>query len=239
MNYEYLDRLRQSHPAWKLLTAGSAPLVISFLEKTFIEGNIRSISGSRIEEQLEDYLIYIRSVYGDGSYPRTPSEYLDEWAEGNRGWLRKYYPRTGDEAEFDITPSAEKVIEWLRSFEKREFVGTESRLLLIFQMIRDLVSAAESDPEKRIAELEKRRSEIDEEINRARQGLISAYDSRQIKENFWLEPELAKVATNTSYTVHTYVPYFFIHNFPFFWYILDFYLNKIIFFRGFYKNINN
>jgi len=197
MNYEYLDRLRQSHPAWKLLTADSAPLVISFLEKAFIDGNIRSISESRLEEHLEDYLIYIRSIYGDESYPRTPSEYLDDWADSSRGWLRKYYPRTGDEAEFDITPSAEKVIEWLRGFEKREFVGTESRLLLIFQMIRDLVSAAESDPEKRIAELEKRRSEIDEEISRARQGLVTAYDSRQIKENFWrIEEEVRRLMSD-------------------------------------------
>jgi hypothetical protein len=115
MNYEYLDRLRQSHPAWKLLTADSAPLVINFLEKAFIDGNIRSISESRLEEHLEDYLIYIRSIYGDESYSRTPSEYLDDWADGSRGWLRKYYPRTGDEAEFDITPSAEKVIENLKN----------------------------------------------------------------------------------------------------------------------------
>jgi NADPH-dependent 2,4-dienoyl-CoA reductase/sulfur reductase-like enzyme len=89
--------------------------VISFLEKAFIDGNIRSISESRLEEQLEDYLIYIRSIYGDESYPRTPFEYLDGWADSSRGWLRKYYPRTGDEAEFDITPSAEKVIENLKN----------------------------------------------------------------------------------------------------------------------------
>ena len=117
MNYEYLNRLKAAHPAWRLLTADSAPFIISFLEKIFIEGNIRSIAESALEEKLEDYLLTIRSIYGDESYPRASSEYLDDWADSSRGWLRKYYPKTGDEAEFDITPHAEKVIEWLRSFE--------------------------------------------------------------------------------------------------------------------------
>ncbi|HPS57221.1 MAG TPA: DUF3375 domain-containing protein [Spirochaetota bacterium] len=197
MNYEYLNRLKAAHPAWRLLTADSAPFIISFLEKIFIEGNIRSIAESALEEKLEDYLLTIRSIYGDESYPRASSEYLDDWADSSRGWLRKYYPKTGDEAEFDITPHAEKVIEWLRSFEKKEFVGTESRLLLIFRMIRDLVNAAEDDPDRRIGELEKRKAEIDIEIQKIRSGLLSAYDSRQIKESFWrIEEEVRRLISD-------------------------------------------
>lgn len=185
MNYDYLDRLKKIHPAWKLLTADSAPLVISFLERVFIGQNIRSIKESSLEEKLEDYLTHIRSIHGDNSYPREADDYLDDWSEGTHGWVRKYYPRLGDEAEYDITPAAEKTIEWLRSFEKREFIGTESRLLLIFQMVRDLVGATETDPQKRIDELEKRKAEIDDEIIRVKEGLVTSYDSRQIKENFW------------------------------------------------------
>ncbi len=185
MNYEYLESLRKNHPAWRLLSADSAPLVISFLEMTFIRDNIRSIKESYLEEKLDDYLIHIRSIYGEDSFPRSSSEYLDDWSESTHGWVRKYYPRTGDEAEYDITPAAEKAVEWIRTFEKKEFAGTESRLLLIFTMLRELVSSAETDPEKRIAELEKRKAEIDMEIERIKDGQIASFDTRQIRENLW------------------------------------------------------
>ncbi len=197
MNYDYLDRLKKTHPAWRLLTADSAPLVISFLEREFIDRNVRSIKESMLEEKLEDYLAHIRSIHGADSYPRSADDYLDDWSEGTHRWLRKYYTGTGDEAEYDITPAVEKVIEWLRSFEKKEFIGTESRLLLIFQMLRDLVGATETDPEKRIEELEKQKSEIDDEIRQIRGGLVTSYDTRQIKENFWrIDEEIRRLMSD-------------------------------------------
>lgn len=197
MNYEYLDSLRKNHPAWRLLSADSAQFVISFLEMTFIHGNIRSIRESLLEEKLDDYLIHIRSVYGEDSFPRRSSEYLDDWSESSHGWVRKYYPRKGDEAEYDITPAAEKAIEWIRTFEKKEFVGTESRLILIFSMLRDLVNSTERDPEKRIAELEKRKTEIDNEIERIKNGQSVSFDSRQIRENLWrIEEEIRNLMSD-------------------------------------------
>lgn len=44
----------------------------------------------------------------------------------------------GDEPLFDLTPATEKVIEWIASFEQKQFVGTESRLLTIFRLLRRL-----------------------------------------------------------------------------------------------------
>jgi hypothetical protein len=197
MNYDYLDRLKKTHPSWRLLSADSAPLVISFLERVFIDQNIRSIKESYLEEKLEDYLVHIRSIHGSDSYPRKAGDYLDDWSESTHGWVRKYYPRLGDEAEYDITPAAEKAVEWLKSFEKKEFVGTESRLLLIFQMIRDLIAATETDPQKRIDELENRKSEIDDEISKIKNGQITTYDSRQIKESFWrIDEEIRRLMSD-------------------------------------------
>jgi len=197
MNYDYLDRLKKTHPSWRLLSADYAPLVISFLERVFIDQNIRSIKESYLEEKLEDYLVHIRSIHGNESFPRKAYEYLDDWSESTHGWVRKYYPKLGDEAEYDITPAAEKSIEWLKSFEKKEFVGTESRLLLIFQMIRDLIAATETDPQKRIDELENRKTEIDDEINKIKNGQITTYDSRQIKENFWrIDEEIRRLMSD-------------------------------------------
>lgn len=185
MDYKYLESLKRTHPAWRLLTADNAPFVISFLERIFIQGNVRGIRESLINEKMDDHILYLNSIYGDDAFPRKASDYLDDWSDESRGWLRKYYPRLGDEAEYDITPTVEKVIEWLHSFRKREFVGTESRLLLIFQMLKDLVNATETDPQKKIKELKKQKKEIDEEIKRVKEGNANPFDLRQIKENLW------------------------------------------------------
>jgi hypothetical protein len=39
MDYETLNSLRQNHPAWKLLRAGHAALIASFLHRTYITGD--------------------------------------------------------------------------------------------------------------------------------------------------------------------------------------------------------
>jgi hypothetical protein len=44
MDFDELDLLRRADPAWKLLRADNAPLVLSFLRKVFVEDNVRSIS---------------------------------------------------------------------------------------------------------------------------------------------------------------------------------------------------
>lgn len=43
MDHETLDRLRQTHPAWRILLADHAPLVLSFLNLAFIQPNRRAI----------------------------------------------------------------------------------------------------------------------------------------------------------------------------------------------------
>lgn len=197
MNYDYLERLKQGHSAWKLLAAESSPLVISFLEMVFIKDNKRAIKESVLTERLHDFLLYIRSIHGENKYTRSAAEYLENWSQDTHGWIRKYYPQIGDEAEFDITPATEKVIEWLKSFEQKEFIGTESRLLLIFQMMRNLAHETEEDPKKRITDLENKKEEIDEEIRKINSGVSVGISDRQVKENLWrLEDEMRNLMSD-------------------------------------------
>lgn len=182
MNYSRLERLRK-HPAWRLLSADSAPLIISFLDLSFLEPNARSYPQSALASRLDDYLFRLNEQIGN-RYPRRAQEYLDEWARGENAYLRKYYPDKGDEPEFDLTPATEKAIEWLRSLEQKPFVGTESRLLSIFQMLREVVQATETDPAARLAALEKRKLEIEDQIRDLKAGNPISYDTTQVKERY-------------------------------------------------------
>ena len=191
MDHDTLTRLRKQHAGWRLLTADSAPLIVSFLHDAFIRPNARSIRQDQLVEALDEYLHRLHEDHG-ASYPRKAQAYLDDWASGEVAYLRKYYPADSDEPEFDLTPATERVIEWLQSLTQRQFVGTESRLLTIFQLLREIVSASETDPAVRIAELERRKAELDREIEKLRDGRLEPYNATQVKERFLQAEETAR-----------------------------------------------
>lgn len=53
---------------------------------------------------------------------------------------------------------------WVSDLRDRSFIGTESRLDTIFELLRQLVYGADADPAERLADLERRRTQIDAEI---------------------------------------------------------------------------
>lgn len=184
MDYSTLDALRRHHPAWRLLLADHAPLVASFLHRAFLASNVRVLPQAELASRLEDHLFQLRSALRDAAFPRTAAQYLDDWAADERGWLRKFYPPDSDEPHFDLTPATEKAIEWLASLGERAFVGTESRLLTVFELLRQMVTGSESDPEARIRELEQRKGRIDAEIAHIREGDLQLLDDTALKDRF-------------------------------------------------------
>ena len=85
---------------------------------------------------------------------------------------------------FELTPGSEKAIAWLASLTERSFVGTESRLMTLFDLLRQLDRGADTDPAARLAELHRRRSEIDREIRRVEEGDVPVLDETAIRERF-------------------------------------------------------
>jgi len=192
MDHDYLEKLKQTHPTLRLLAADNVPLIISFLYLVFIRPNQRSLLQAEITSRLDDYLFHLREVYGEERYPKSARQYLEDWAGGKTPFLRKYYTDAGDEPEFDLTPATEKAIEWLQSLEERRFIGTESRLLAVFNLLQELVRKTSLDPAARITELERRKEEIDAEIERLRVGIVETYDPTQVKERFFQVEETAR-----------------------------------------------
>lgn len=192
IDYASLDLLRRTHPAWRLLRSDHAPLVASFLHRVFIEPNVRQMGQADLAEALEDELFSLRDKYGPDVYPKRASEYLNDWADNDKGWLRKYYPTGSDEPHFDLTSASEKAIAWLAGLTDRAFVGTESRLLTLFELLRQMSEGSETDPEARISELVRRRNEIDAEIERVRDGDILLLNDTSLKDRFQQFLQLAR-----------------------------------------------
>ncbi|MEO7427650.1 MAG: DUF3375 domain-containing protein [Fibrobacteria bacterium] len=182
--HDSLETLRRVHPAWRLLAADHAPFIIGFLDSAFIEPNVRSLPEPELLTRLEDHLFHLRERNGGEAFKRTPKEYLDEWASPARAWLRKFYPPEGDEPHFDLTSATEKAIEWVKGLGVRQFVGTESRLMTVFELLRQLAEGTEENPQIRIAELEKRRDRIEAEIRGIREGRLNVMEPTQIRDRF-------------------------------------------------------
>lgn len=188
MQYDELKFQRKNNTAWRLLTSAHAPLIASFLYRIFVQENQRSLPFDIVVSKLDDVLFHLNQLKGGQRYPKTASSYLNDWAGGSNAFLRKYYEKGNDIPQLDITPGVEKAIEWLQTLQSRQFVGTESRLLTLYRLLKEIVQNTEQDPQIRIAELEKQKHEIDTKIAKIRSGIVEDFDSTRIKER-WFEAE--------------------------------------------------
>jgi hypothetical protein len=184
IDYTTLNLLRQSHPAWRLLRSDHAALVASFLRRVFIAPNVRVMAQADLAEALEDELFALRERLGGEAFPKSALDYLNDWAAADRGWLRKFYRQGSDEPHFDLTPATEKAIAWLGTLTERSFVGTESRLLTLFELLKQMSEGSETDPQLRITELRKRRADIDAEIARIQAGDMPLLEDTALKDRF-------------------------------------------------------
>ena len=195
LDHESLDQLRRQHPAWRLLAAEHAPLVASFLHSAFIANNVRVLAQTDLVEALNDTLYGIAERQPSGTAPKFPKsaqEYLNDWAANDKGWLRKFYPPGSDEPHFDLTPATERALAWLHSLSERAFVGTESRLLTLFELLKQMSEGSDTNPETRLAELHKRRDAIDAEIALVASGNLPLLDDTAVKDRFQQFTSLAR-----------------------------------------------
>lgn len=65
--HDYLQNLRRNHPAWRLLAADSASLVVGFLNHCFVEPNVRVLAEEDLAVRLDDHLYHLRGTLGEES----------------------------------------------------------------------------------------------------------------------------------------------------------------------------
>lgn len=183
MDLDLVDHLRERHPAWRLLRARNAPLVLSFLGGHFIEANHGPTASGHLTAALDDVLLDLHRTDPD-RYPSEPQAYLDDWSGTESGWLRRYYPADSDEIHYDATPALERAYRWVEGLQARSFVGTESRLHTLVELLRQIVHGTQEDPAVRLAELQRRRTEIDEEIAQVKAGNVAVMDETAVRDRY-------------------------------------------------------
>lgn len=188
MDYDAIDALRAHHPAWRLLRAGNASLILSFLGVFFVEGNRGACPASEVAAALDDHLYLLNMATeaesGESRYPKAPREYLEDWAAADAGFLRRFYPPGDGEVHYEVTPAFEKAYGWVSALQERTFVGTESRLHTAVELLRQIVHGTDTDPERRLAELRRRRDALDAEIAAVEAGQLPLLEPAGVRDRY-------------------------------------------------------
>src|SRR5262245_21993232 len=185
MDHADVERLRDRHSAWRLLRAGNAPLVLTFLGRFFVEDNNGATAASALAAALDDELYALNATDpADPRYPKPAIEYLEDWAGADAGWLRRFYPLGSDEVHYDATPAFEKAYAWATGLSVRPFVGTESRLHTVVELLRQIVHGTETDPQVRLTELRRRGDVLDREIAEVEAGNLTVLSTTALRDRY-------------------------------------------------------
>lgn len=183
---QILNTLNAS-PSVELLRLRNREMIIEFLVITFNQQSV--ISSENIHVQLADFL-EDKQVENDedseinafDTYEDKAKKYILHWT--NKGFLTNYPDEQG-EVFYELSAHSSKVIDWLASLKKEEFVGTESKFNNILNQLKELVEFTNEDTEKRIQLLEEKKLEIEQQIQRIKVGEdVKVFEDYQIIPRF-------------------------------------------------------
>lgn len=168
-NYEQLRRLS----TWRLLAATKAPAVLAILQSVFPAGD-RRLPRSELVARVGTHLALLHneeqepSTSSTSRIGRSAAEYVDGWVR--EGYLTRRDDPTQTETTFEPSPATIDAIQFIASIEEHRPTTTQSRLQLVVQQFDRLAQETETDRDVRLADLQRRRERIEQEIRDLAEG---------------------------------------------------------------------
>jgi hypothetical protein len=183
--------LRRANPAWRLLAADHAAVIVAFLDRAFLTSGARAIGEAKLSELLQDVL---SDAAASGLVmPRPARDYLIDWCDDSCGWLRRYYAEHTDEPIYDLTAAAEAAVAWVKELRaSRSFIGTQSRVLQVVELLNQIAEGTQTDPDERVRVLKERRDHIDQQIADLRSGKVEMLSAPEIRDRYQTLAALAR-----------------------------------------------
>lgn len=168
----------EQSPAVMLLRSDHAGFIISFFQSLFGEKQRFQIGYNELVVSLGHY-----NETHNKLLTRKAADYIEIWADEKHRFLRKYYVDGNDEPQVELSYEVSSLISWLHNQGSKDFVGTESRVSALFQMIDKLASHSDTDPKARISKLRQDRDAIDQEITQIKKtGTVLSWDDLRKRE---------------------------------------------------------
>ena len=189
ISYEYLKHLKQTDHTIKLLSADNFAFMVSFFYLVFIEKRNFTLRHSEILQLLDDYLFELNSIYNN-IYPKSAKEYLDDFVNDKNQYLTKRHG--DDEPLYELTPPTSKTLEFIESLKKSEFVASQSKFNIIFELLEELEFETSMNTSERIETLTLKKKKIDKQIEEIRNKKDLRFDKVRIKEHYMLLDEIVR-----------------------------------------------
>lgn len=192
---ELINTLKES-PSVQLLKMRSLEFFLGFVVDAFEN---QTIGQERLYMLLENRLDEVRDgiVEEDSDMTRLAESndakakrLIKEWT--NKGFLTNYQNEEG-EILYELSSHTTKVIDWVSTLKKEDYIGTESKFKTLFAQLKELVEYSSEDREKRLELLRQREAEIEHQIQRLEMGEeVEVYEDYQIEPRFNALNKLAK-----------------------------------------------
>ena len=168
---------RQQHPAWLLLAARRAPLVLSCLDALF-EHQRDGVPFDAAVQALADMLA---AHANDTDFEIDSSDTLNDARREIREWIRRglVVEREGRVFETDALKTA---LGFIAQLDGRMMTSTASRLAVVQREIDNLAAALNPDPQSRITHLQRRVDELQQQLDAALAGHITELTPEQAVE---------------------------------------------------------
>ncbi len=180
-----------SSPGVALLRARSCHIILDFFTSIFDES--APISHENIHSQLAEFLNThgVESdeesdIQSSDTYEEKAVKYIKKWIDS--GYLTNFRDDDG-EIYYDLSSHSSKVIDWLSSLKREEYIGTESKFKSIITQLKELVEYTNEDKEKRLQLLQDKKLEIEQQIQRLKAG-----EDVKIFEEFEIVPRFKQIS---------------------------------------------
>ena len=197
MDINQLVQTLNNSPSVKLLKMRSAEFFLAFVTSVFDEQmaigeeKLQMLLENRLDNQREDITDEDINIETLGESNETKAKRLiKEWTD--KGLFANYQNEDG-EILYELSSHTSKVIDWVTSLKKEEYIGTESKFKTLFSQLKDLVEFSNEDREKRLELLRQKKEDIERQIERLEMGEeIEVYEDYQIEPRYNSLNKLAK-----------------------------------------------
>ena len=195
MDSSQLIQTLNNSPSVRLLKMRSAEFFLVFVKRVFDED--RAVGQEKLLMLLENQLDNQELFEEDFGMERLvesndvkAKRLIKDWTD--RGFLTNYQNEEG-EIIYELSSHSNKVIDWIESLKKEDYIGTESKFKTLFSQLKELVEYSNEDREKRIEMLRQRKEEIERQIERLEMGEdVEVYEDYQIEPRFNSLNKMAK-----------------------------------------------
>ncbi|MFN3192060.1 MAG: DUF3375 family protein [Aureliella sp.] len=193
MQVDSLQKFFASSPAVRLIRSPHAFWIVDFLRTEFKLAGQITRRHSELTIQLDAYLDQLTKdgllvVDGKSDSREKADTYLSAWCSASIGWLKRFVEEDVEEPCYQLTAEFEKALDFVdRATRPAAFIGTESKMRTILEVLGDVVKGVETDPTERLRHLELEKQRLENEIQQLRNSPTQkTLNETQVRERFQL-----------------------------------------------------